>query len=207
MRATAKPRVNQSTLGDAGLRQFYRVPGEDIIYMGVLEDPRIGRPLGIYTMPQNLGMMTPSEAIGERIPSLTTLDGYGFSGLNFRWSRNNESMVLERWRDGSGLDQWVAMPYVVLSGADCVFERRRFIGRSLFSGSLYENWREGDLCDAAETSGNIFVELFGSCKNHWDSTRYVLAVSCDERGGTSFCPDRDDSRVSWLPCLARNLTP
>src|SRR5665213_266664 len=90
-----------------------RVPGTELIFMGTLDHPRVGRPLNIFTSCEDFGVMTANDGMVR----LGNANGWnGYDGLKLGKEYGYEDRVFDTWKDGSGLDKWVVMPRVILAG-------------------------------------------------------------------------------------------
>jgi hypothetical protein len=176
------------------LERNRKVPGTQLIYMGVLDHPRVGRPINLFTSQKDFGVMTANQAM-ERVGSAKSWEGH--DGLPLGKGYGYEDRVLEAWKDGRGMDQWVVMPMVVLTGKD-------YPGKDkIFDGNLFDNRNESDLKGSLNTSGSVVATWFWSCTESRANPGYVWYGRFSDGGG-GWDP-RDGSRSSVRPCLAQEL--
>jgi hypothetical protein len=176
------------------LERNRKVPGTQLIYMGMLSDPRVGRPLNMFTSQKDFGVMTANQAM-ERVGSAKSWEGH--DGLQLGKDYGYENRVFQGWKDGHGMDQWVVMPMVVLSGKDYPGEDK------IFDGNLFGNRNESDLKGTLNTSGSGDATWYWSCTEGRGLPGYVWSVRfSDGYGGWDH---RDDGRSSVRPCLAQEL--
>ena len=186
--------VPQQSNGEASASAETVAPAnKNLLYMGRLDHPRVGRPLNIFTAPEDLGVMT----INQGMTKIGTLKNFhGFDGLNLGRGYGYERKVFDAWKDGSGLNKWVMMPLVVLNGSNYPGEPK------MFNGNLFDNQDKGDL------KGTLTVirgaEWYGSCTEGRDDPDGVWGVRLSD--GFDGWDYRDSHRFRVRPCLAQGLT-
>jgi hypothetical protein len=163
--------------------------------MGTLNHRLIGRPLNILTSPEDLGVMTINKGMTET----GSLKGWhGFDGLKLGNDYGYEGQLFDAWKDGDGINKWVVMPMVVLSGKDYPGENK------YFGGNLFDNREKGDIKGTLTTSGSSDAKWYAPCTENRTNPDYVWGV-CFSDGGGDWGP-RDGDRFSIRPCLAQELT-
>lgn len=190
------------------LRRAHKFPGSDLIFMDTLNHPAVGRPLDIFTSPNDLPTQGYSNwpyrdqrcgmVIQNAMRGLSRIrNWHGFNGLNLGDGLDYQTKLFEAWKNGSGLNKWVVMPLVVLAGKDSSE------GEKYFGGNLSDSIHEGEF-ENYESKYRIFAQtnFYASCTPH-RSERGSGFKAVDINDGDIAWATFNDSEVRVRPCLAR----